>query len=132
MPDAVERGPVVADAEDLYRAIPIAAWWVGDPPRPSSAAFHNPSFSTNIASLMTVSQAVDHMTQVLHAPHGAIVAFNAGESKQLGFDPRQELDPAQPTNMAHANVYSDGGSSERKRRARRLVDKCWIVHQPSF
>lgn len=135
MPSATERGPSVPDHEELFRAITVPDWWLADPerPRPRSAAFSYPSFSTNIASMILLDGAIRHLAEVLRCPNGAIVGFSCRMAKELGFDPRQELDPAHPDNLAHANVYSDGGSSERKRRAKRLAEEyCRVAKPPTF
>ena len=132
MPDAESRGPEVDPADDLYRAI-VPEWWIeGRDPPLSSAAFNSERFSVNIASLMTLEEAVRHLCEVLKCPKGGLVAFNC-DAKSLGFDPRKEPDPQYPNNLAHANVYSDGSSSMRKRRAKKLAECCSrrILRTPS-
>jgi len=132
MSEVVGRGPEVDRAEELYRAITLSDWWLADPerPRPRSAAFNWPCFSVNIASHTTQQKAVEHLHTVLKCPQGGIVSFNCGTAKDLGFDPRHEPEEG---NEAHANVYSDGRSNERKRRAKRLAeDSCSIILEPSF
>ena len=56
MSDADARGPQVDAADDLYRMITTPDWWVVNAKRPSSAAFDEPKFSVNIASLTTVEE----------------------------------------------------------------------------
>ena len=135
MPDADGRGPQVDPAEDLYRAIHRLDWWNADvsPPRPRSAAFNWPRFSVSIASEIGEDGAIRHLEEVLHSPQGAIVAFNCGDARTLGFDTRRELDPHHPQNTAHAHVYYDGSNSSRKTRAKKLVtNHCRTVREPCF
>ena len=135
MSDADARGPQVDAAEDLYRAIHLSQWWNGGvtPPRPRSAAFNWPKFSVNIASEIGVEGAVKHMIDVLDCPAGAIVAFNCGRARELGFDARRELDEKHRENKAHAHFYYDGSNSSRKTRAKKLAKyHCRTVRQPSF
>lgn len=131
----LSRGPEVDPAEDLYRAVTVPDWWnpSGNPPL-RSAAFSWPKFSVNIASLMTPDEAIRHLREVLKCPNGGIVTFNCGDAKALGFDPRREIDPQYPKNLAHANVYSDGSRSKRKTRAKQLAVRCChqILLEPSF
>lgn len=135
MSTAGDRGPQVEASEELYRAITSPEWWVSsdDALRVSSLAFKVTSpFSVNMASRMTLEEAVDHTRQVLHSNDGGIVQFNCGQARQFNFDAREELDPNHPNNKAHANVYYDGSNSQRKRDAKRLAEICVIVHEPSF
>ncbi len=134
MADADERGPLVHESERLLRAIVTSKWWVqSDPPRVSSFAFKVDSpFSVNVASLMGVDEAVDHMKEVLHRPEGAIVSFDCGDARALEFDARQEIDPGDPDNEAHANVYYNGSNASRKKKAKQLAERCVVEHMPSF
>ncbi len=134
MPDSGERGPEVDSQEDLYRAIHTPSWWIAGRAYPlSSAAFSWPCFSVNIASLMSFDEALRHLHEVMKSPKGGIVAFNCGDARKLGFNPRQEPDPVYPENKAHANVYSDGTDSHRKARAKKLARSfCRVVLEPSF
>jgi len=134
MSDAEARGPQVDAVEDLYRAIHTPDWWEADagPPRPRSAAFRKRQFSVNIASMIGLQRAIEHLVSVLNSPDGAIVVFNCGYARGLGFDARRETDPNHPENTAHANVYYDGSTSDLKRSAKRLAHECLTVHQPSF
>ncbi len=134
MSDAGARGPEVAPAENLYRAIHSQQWWIAGRAQPlSSAAFSWPVFSVNIVSLMSLEDAVRHLREVLKSAKGGIVMFNCASAKGLGFDPRKEPDPNYPQNKAHANVYSDGSDSNRKTRAKKLAASyCQVVLEPSF
>ena len=127
-----ERGPEVDSADELYRAVHLPDWWNSEINRVRSAAFNWPSFSTNIASIIGEAGAIEHLHEVLKCPDGGIVGFSCGLAKQLGFDPRQEPDPNYPANNAHANVYYDGSTSSRKRRAKELALACQIVRSPQF
>ncbi len=134
MSDADSRGPQVDASEDLYRAIVVSDWWVGagNPPRVSSLGFKVRSpFSVNVASLMTLAEAIRHMGEVLHRPEGAIVSFNCDDARSLEFDARYAPDP-NTNNDAHANVYYDGTASSRKGAAKKLAERCRIEHKPSF
>jgi hypothetical protein len=54
--------------------------------------------------------------------------FNCGQARRLGFETRDELDPAQPDNLAHAHVYFLGydtfNEKQRKKKARQLAEIC--------
>lgn len=132
MPDAPERGPEVPPHEELYRLITTPDWWVADEQRPSSAAFKEPKFSVNVASLTTIAETVAQLHQLLGRPAGGVVAFNCGRARQLGFDARHEADEQFPQNAAHAHVYYSGNSTRRKKDARRLAEECRTVHLPTF
>jgi hypothetical protein len=134
MSDAGARGPQVDAIEDLYRAIHVSDWWEADanPPRPRSAAFRKRKFSANIASEIGLTGAIRHLCEVLQSPQGAIVSFNCGRARQLGFDARRELDEQFLQNAAHANVYYDGSTSDLKRSAKQLACECETIHEPSF
>jgi hypothetical protein len=121
-------------AEDLYRAIHTVDWWEPDavPPRPRSAAFRKRKFSANIAREIGLEGAVRHLCDVLMSPQGAVVSFNCGRARELGFDARRELDAHYPENTAHANVYSDGSTSDLKRSAKQLARGCQTVYAPAF
>lgn len=134
MSEAGPHGPQVDAGEDLFRAITVPDWWdfSVDPPRVRSFAFKvDAPFSVNRASLMTLEHAVNHMRDVLHSPDGGIVQFNCGKAREVGFDAREELDPNDPENFAHANVYYEG-SKKRKREAKRLAELSQTVHEPQF
>ncbi len=130
MSNAGERGPQVNPTEDLYRLITTSDWWVADEKRPSSAAFDAPKFSVNIASLTTKEETARQLHDDLNRPKGGIVAFNCGQAREHGFDPRQELDDRFPEN--HAHVYYEGSKSSRKKNARHLVQLCRLILEPTF
>lgn len=132
MSSVAPHGPPVPPHEDLYRMITTSDWWVSAEHRPSSAAFDEPKFSVNIASLTTVEETVQQLSVVLQRPKGGVVAFNCGRARQLGFDARREADDDYPENGAHAHMYFCGGSSSRKKNARRLAKECRTVHLPSL
>src|SRR5436190_1408304 len=112
-----ERGPAVPGDEWLYRVIVRSAaevWYPGG--RVSSAAFHFPVFSVDIASRTTAND-----TLARFPPGSGLVAFLCSRGRELAFDAREEVDPAFPTNLAHATVYCDIPSHQRKKRARALA-----------
>jgi len=134
MSEADVRGPQVDSREDLYRAINTPDWWETHavPQRPRSAAFCKRTFSVNIASEIGLEGAIRHLCDVLHRPDGAIVSFNCGFARQLGFDARREVDEDCPQNTAHANVYYDGSTNSLKISAKRLARECQVVRYPRF
>jgi hypothetical protein len=132
MSNSDARGPQVDASEDLYRCITTRDWWVADAGRPSSAAFDEPKFSVNLASLATVEETARQLREELKKPAGGIVSFNCGRARSLGFDAREEIDEAFPGNLAHAHVYYEGGRSRRKKNARRLAQERVTVLVPSF
>lgn len=119
------RGPSVPDEDTLYRVIvPTAAavWFPGGVL--SSAAFSHPVFSTDIARLSTPEQTASRW------PAGSgIVAFNAGKARAISFDARHEPEHG---NDAHANVYCDCPTRERKRLARQLAEMCVVIVAPQL
>jgi hypothetical protein len=132
MPNDTPHGPSVPPHESLYRLITTPDWWVSAEQRPSSAAFDEPKFSVNIASLTSIDETVRRLSVELGRPKGGVVEFNCGRARQLGFDARLEADENYPANAAHAHVYFAGGSSNRKRNARRLAKECRTLHMPTF
>lgn len=125
------RGPEVDAKEDLYRMITTKTWWVAGEGRPSSAAFDEPKFSVNVASLTSVDESLRQLREVLGKPNGGLVVFNCGEARDLGFDARLELDEQYPNNTAHAHVYYEGGEG-RKKKARQLAKQCRVAVAPTF
>lgn len=120
MSESAAPGPEVNVNEDLYRCITTPAWWVAEENRPSSAAFKQPDFSTDIVS---IAGTPDYTLSRFPSGCG-LVLFNYGNTKTIGFIARQELDPAHPENLAHANVYNGTSSgNKRKTMAQKLVDK---------
>jgi hypothetical protein len=132
MSDVAPHGPPVPDGEDLFRLITTPDWWVAEQNRPSSAAFTAVPFSVNIASLTTLEETLRQLSDDLGHPDGGVVAFLCGTARGLGFDTRHEPDPLFPDNTAHAHVYYSGGTSSRKKNARKLADACRTIHPPSF
>jgi len=132
MSDADARGPQVDAADDLYRMITTPDWWVVNAKRPSSAAFDEPKFSVNIASLTTVEETTRQLWEDLNKPDGGIIAFNCQRARERGFDARKEPDERFPKNVAHAHVYYDGSKSSRKKNARRLAQQCRLILEPTF
>src|SRR3990172_10453737 len=118
------RGPQVKAEEDLYRAI-TPEWWVVAERRPSSAAFNHGKFSVNVVSLTTPEVTLSQFPQ---GP--GLVSFNCGMARALDFDARHEMDRRHPENKAHANVYCDCPTKERKRRSRQFVTLCKIIQEP--
>src|SRR5215472_9247357 len=115
-------GQPVADDEDLYRCI-SPEWWVGDEKRVSSAAFGFPRFSVDVASIAGSPQA----TLCRFRPGSGIAAFLCREAWALGCDVRLEIDPAKPTNTAHAHVDMPQSSGKRKTAARKLAEVCRVL-----
>lgn len=112
-------GPEVDEAENLFRCITTPDWWVADEGRPSSAAFKQPDFSTDMKSV-----AVTPDYTLARFPSGCgLVSFNYGTAKGIAFIAREEPDPDHPDNLAHANVYNNLPTGNgRKKMAQRLVD----------
>ena len=119
-------GPVLDDSEVLYRAILYVQHWDSSKSRASSAAFDDPVFSVDRACKSTPGETRKRFRSVLR-----LVEFQSGAAKNCGFDPRDELDPNQPNNPAHAHVYfpkyNELGAKKRKGHARRLAEHCTIV-----
>lgn len=114
-----EPGSPVPDAEDVFRAILYPHWWVESASRPSSAAFSYDVFSVDIVSRTTAQRAAGRFREVIR-----LVRFNCGAARGVSFDARDELDPSEPENLAHAHVYHVGNKSRRKANARALADLC--------
>jgi hypothetical protein len=114
-------GPLVDDSEDVYRAILYPLQWADAQNRPSSAAFDDEVFLVDRKSKTTPEKTAARFRMTLH-----LVEFNCGEAKGIGFETRDELDPEQPDNDAHAHVYYRG-SLKRKTQARKLAERCVVV-----
>jgi hypothetical protein len=114
-------GPLVEDAENVYRAILYPLPWAESQNLPSSAAFDDEVFSVDRASKSTPQQTAARFRMTLH-----LVEFNCGEARGLGFETREELDSEKPDNDAHAHVYYRE-SVKRKSQARKLAGLCLIV-----
>lgn len=129
MSDAASPGPEVDPADFLNRCLTTPDWWVAEEGRPSSTAFKQPDFSTDIASLAKSAE----YTLARFPPGCGLVSFNYGEAKTIGFIARQEADPEFPDNKAPANVYNAQPSgSKRKTMAQKLAQKCLVLRAPSF
>lgn len=104
----------------MYRAIlPAAAgsWLPGG--KPSSAIFHHPKFSADIASKVTVAELAGRW------PDGTVfVAFTSGIARTLGFATHHEPEHG---NDSHANVYCDYPTNDRKKKARALAAQCRLI-----
>ena len=122
----------VDSKEDLYRCITTPDWWVAEEKRPSSAAFKQPVFSTDVASR---AGSIDHTLRRFSAACG-LVCFNYADAKTIGFIARLEEDPEHPDNKAHANVYNPNATSKRKTMAAKLIQKIvergGIFVEPTF
>ena len=132
MDQGEHKGPPVPPGEILYRFVTVSSFWVCKENRPSSSLFDDPPrVSVNVASLTTVDKCRQQLVGKLGRPNGGMVSFNCGEARQLGFDARHE--PEQDNN-AHAHLYCDQDATarERKKNARRLVQRCVIEIQPQF
>jgi hypothetical protein len=132
MSNSITPGPEIDVKDDLYRCVTTNDWWVAEENRPSSAAFKQPDFSTDVVSLAGSPEYT-----LSRFPEGCgLVQFNYGDAKLIGFIARLERDPDHPDNHAHANVYNSHGSSKRKTLAQKLVEKIvekgGIIRAPSF
>jgi hypothetical protein len=123
MANGTELGSLIADSEDVYRAILYPHWWVEEKSRPSSAAFDEAVFSVDVKSKTTPQQTSARFRNVTR-----LAEFNCGQARAIDFETRDELDPAQPDNLAHAHVYSLGyetfNEKQRKKKARKLAELC--------
>jgi hypothetical protein len=123
MPEGPPPGPLLADAEDVYRAILYPHWWVEEKDRPSSAAFDDETFSVDVKSRTTPQQTAGRFRAVTR-----LADVDCGEARAIGFESRDEPDPAQPDNLAHAHVYfldyHATNPSQRKKKARKLAEIC--------
>ena len=124
--EVATEGVPVGEEEELYRCIAYPNWWNEEEQRITSAAFKFPCFSVDVASL-----AVSPETTLLRfRPGTGLVAFSCRLARDLGCDIRLEPDPNCPENLAHAHVYMP--SAKRKIIARKLVEACRVVREPSF
>jgi hypothetical protein len=115
-----DRGPEIAPAENLYRIVTVRNGWIDADGGISSAAFNQDWFSVEIESRTGGPE--DSITRV---PGGcAVIRFNCGCARSVGYDARDERDEQYPDNLAHAHVYLDVGNSQRKKSARRLLEVC--------
>jgi len=132
MTNPASSGPEVDQGENLFRCITTPDWWVAEEKRPSSAAFKQPDFSTDMASI-----AKEPSYTLSRFPGGCgLVVFNYGKAKAIGFIARAEPDPEHPDNKAHANVYNPNSGSKRKTMAQKLAqmiaDANGVLVAPTF
>ena len=129
MSTASSPGQEVDTKEDLYRCLTTMDWWVAEEGTPSSAAFKQPEFSTDVVSL---AGSPEYTLSRFPAGCGLIL-FNYGDAKGLGFAARLELDPEFPENKAHANVYNPNVPSKRKTMAQKLAQRfCRVIKAPAL
>ncbi len=102
------NGPLVGDAEQLYRCIMYPAWWVEEEGRISSFAFKFPYFSVDVASLAGSSDA----TLSRFRPGTGLVSFPCRVAKELGCDVRLEPDPRYPDNRARSRLHGHGEAQD--------------------
>ncbi|MCO6458296.1 MAG: hypothetical protein J5I93_23565 [Pirellulaceae bacterium] len=107
-------GPKLDAKEDLLRPALIPEQWLEAEQRPFSALFKDSVFSVDVASRTTPALTAARFREVI-----AMIVFNCGIAIDLGFDPRDELDPEVPDNLAHAHVYNP--KNGQKARARELA-----------
>jgi hypothetical protein len=113
MPDASSRGPEVPSHEDLLRGIVRPEWWDPHEEHLSSAIFAFPKVSAFIVSMFQGDP-------LAKFPVGSgLLKLNTGVARALGFDARHEPEECE---QAHANIYCDLNSNQRKKRAKRLID----------
>jgi hypothetical protein len=119
--------PDLDGSEDVYRAILYPHWWVEERNGPSSAAFDDAVFSVDVISRTTPQQSAARFHNI-----DRLAEFNCGEARMIGFDSRDEPDPAHPENIAHAHVYCleyDAlNPRQRKKTARTLAQICRAVY----
>jgi hypothetical protein len=126
MSSGTQPASLIPDTEDVYRAILYPHWWVEEKNRPSSAAFDEEIFSVDVKSKTTPQQTSARFQNVTR-----LAEFNCGQARGIGFETRDERDPNQPGNLAHAHVYFLGyhtfNQNQRKKKARKLAELCQEV-----
>ena len=111
------RGPLVDASEDLFRCITTRDWWVSEAGRPSSAAFDEPKFSVNIASLTTVAETECSSKNSWANPMVALCPFDAGEHENWVSMPGKRLTSNSPTTKCtHTFTMMAAGVVGRKVR----------------
>lgn len=120
------HGPPVGDEEELYRCVAYPNWWNEEEQRITSAAFKFPCFSVDVASLAGSPEA----TLSRFRAGTGLVVFSCRMAREFGCDVRLEPDTNWPENLAHAHVYMP--TAKRKTVARKLVEACTVVREPSF
>jgi hypothetical protein len=115
------RGPEVPPQEELLRAIVRPEWWNGEENRVSSGILSHNKTSAFIDALAPAGHPIRGLPKGSgQLPDGAgVLKFNCGTARQYDFDARHE--PENGDN-AHANVYCDLNSNQRKKRIRKLLD----------
>ena len=114
-----DRGNPIDAAEDLFRMVSVSHVKGGVV---SSGAFnYRDCFSVEVVSRS--GGPADSLARVPGAC--AVIRFNCGCARTVGeLDARDEQDETQPANLAHAHVYTNGGSARRKTLARAFVNEC--------
>lgn len=112
-------GPEVDPTENLFRCITTNDWWVAEEGRPSSAAFKQPDFSTDMES---IAKTPEYTLRRFPAGCG-LVAFNYGTAKAIGFVARQEGDPSSRTTSPTPTSTT---ASRRGTAARRWHRSSWM------
>ena len=62
-------------------------------------------------------------------PGSGLVQFNCGVARSFGFDARHEPEDG---NNAHSHVYSEHGSSQRKKKAKLLAEQSTVLVEPNI
>lgn len=131
--------PLADDEDHAFRAVAPPLWVDG---RPSSAAFRTSiPFSVFLKSGLVagdIQQSGTEVVRLLDAgrlgginPLSAVVGFNCGAARKIGFDTR--LERTCDEHVSHANVYFDGGgalpSKSEARKLARLASRC-VIREP--
>jgi hypothetical protein len=121
MPNDDERGTEVAGDEALLRGIVRPEWWNAEEQRPSTAIFSFPKFSAYQETITPDTHPIRRLPAGSDQfPDGSgVLRINCNAARLLGFDARHEPENG---DEAHANVYCDLNSTQRKKRIRRLLD----------
>ena len=105
----------MAGEETLLRVISpgAAKSWIKADGTPTSLMFDPPVFSTDVESLTTIKQTLSRW------PAGSgIGSFSASDARSWEFYAHHHPEHDNP---AHANVYCDLNSSQRKKKAKELA-----------
>jgi len=114
-----DRGPAILPEEDLFRI--VATEHVKGGVVSTGAFNYRDCFSVEIVSRS--GGPADSLSRVPGAC--AVIRFNCGCAREIGeLDTRDERDDTHPENLAHAHVYTNGGSARRKTLARAFVTQC--------
>jgi len=119
--DESSRGPEIPAEEYLLRAIVRPEWWNVAENRLSSGVLSHSKFSAFVESLIPPEHPLRSLPNGSPPfPDGAgILRFNSGEARRHDFDARHE---PENDDDAHANVYCDLNSNQRKKRIRELLE----------